>query len=132
MFTKRGSSARNSEWDSEVTPIMNHRNFFQHAAVGALAAAHGPRGWPLDAAPAIAAAPRKADLKAGTQHGDSDDILKVMAAFGVNHICAVPPGRAGQDDWSVDGLSRKREHIESFGLRADALRLLHPTPIASS
>jgi len=91
-----------------------------------MAAAGDPRGW------AVTAARKEANLKVGTQHGDSDDILKAMAAFGVNHICAVPPSHDESDDWSVDGLSRKREHIESFGLRADALRLLRPTPIASS
>src|SRR5262249_20786913 len=77
---------------------------------------------------------KKANLKLGTQHGDSDDILKVLAGFGVNHICALPPGldkdRGG--DWSTEALSRKREHIESFGLTVDALRLLHPTYISNS
>src|SRR5262249_13927621 len=60
------------------------------------------------------------------------DILTAMAAFGVNHICIEPPGTGGSEDWSADALSRKREHVESFGLKADALRLLHPTPLASS
>lgn len=75
---------------------------------------------------------KKANLKLGTQHGDSDDILKVLAAFGVNHICAVPPNGPQGDDWSVDALSRKREHIESFGIKADALRLIHPNYISRS
>ncbi len=73
---------------------------------------------------------KKANLKLGTQHGDSADILKVMAAFGVNHICALSPSQPEQ--WSVETLARKREQIESFGLKADALRLLHPTYIAKS
>ena len=72
---------------------------------------------------------KKAALKLGTQHGDSDDILRVMAAFGVNHICALPPEG---NDWSVDALSRKRKHIESYGLKADALRLIHPNYISRS
>ena len=72
----------------------------------------------------------KANLKLGTQHGDSDDILKVMAAFGVNHICALPPSFEGDDQWSVDALTKKREHIESFGIKADALRLIHPSYIS--
>src|SRR5215468_122211 len=104
---------------------MNRRNFFQIAA-GTVAAA-GATGWSL---PGKSSA--KANLKLGTQHGDSDDILKVMAAFGVNHICAVPPSSAEVEDWSVEALQRKREHIESFGLKADALRLLHPTYITKS
>jgi len=76
--------------------------------------------------------PKKANLKLGTQHGDSDDILKVIAAFGVNHICALPPAFERGGDWSVEALMRKREHIESFGIKADALRLIHPSYISTS
>lgn len=75
---------------------------------------------------------KKTNLKLGTQHGDSDDILKVLTAFGVNHICAVPPALDKGDDWSVDALSTKREHIESYGIKADALRLIHPNYISKS
>lgn len=81
---------------------------------------------------------KPADLKLGTQHGDSDDILKVLAAFGVNHICIEPPGQAQagiprrSEDWSVEALTQKREHVESFGLKVDALRLLHPSLISRS
>lgn len=103
---------------------MNRRDFIR-TAVSALAAA-GP-------APHLAkSASKKANLKLGTQHGDSDDILKVMAALGVNHICAVPPSRQESADWSFEGLARKREHIESFGLNAAALRLTYPNYLAKS
>src|SRR5947208_12066612 len=103
---------------------MKRRDFFQIAA-GALAAT-GTTGWskPRNAS-------SKGNLKLGTQHGDSDDILRVMAAFGVNHICAEPPSQE-KDEWSTAALSRKREHIESFGLQVEALRLLHPATIAKS
>ena len=37
------------------------------------------------------AASSKVKFKVGTQHGDSDAILKAMAAFGVNHICSRMP-----------------------------------------
>src|SRR5215472_16413123 len=104
---------------------MRRRDFFQMTAAAALAA--GARG----AAP-LRDAPRKANLKLGTQHGDSDDILKVLAAFGVNHICALAPAGSKGEDWSVDALSLKREHIESFGIAVDAMRLLHPTYIGKS
>jgi hypothetical protein len=30
-------------------------------------------------------------MKVGTQHGDSDAILRVLAGFGVNHICSRLP-----------------------------------------
>jgi len=104
---------------------MKRRDFLQIAA-GVLALAGAPP-------PTLAKSSRtKANLKLGTQHGDSDDILNMMAALGVNHICALPPSLGENEDWSVEGLTRKREHIESFGLKADALRLLHPTYIAKS
>ena len=121
---------------------MNRRDFFHTAGGGLLAAAGAPvakaaaQSSPKKPAAPGSSAASKANLKVGTQHGDSDDILKVLAAFGVNHICAEPPGQAQarerSDDWSADSLSRKREHIESFGLTVDALRLLHPTLISRS
>jgi mannonate dehydratase len=104
---------------------MRRRDFFQIAAGAVAAAGATGRSQPRNAS-------KKGNLKLGTQHGDDDDILKVMAAFGVNHICVVPPPSGEVEDWSVEALQRKREHIESFGLTADALRLLHPTYITKS
>ena len=101
------------------------------ASAGAVAHAAGRLGSGTGQLPSKSAATR-ANLRVGTQHGDSDDILKVMAAFGVNDICAVPPTVNGKFDWSANGLARKREHIASFGIRADALRLLHPETIEHS
>lgn len=116
---------------------MNRRHFIRSAAIGAVASAANARILAEGAAQSRKAdvpSHKKTNLKLGTQHGDSDDILKVMAAFGVNHICALPPAlekdRGG--DWSVDALSRKREHIESYGIKANALRLLHPTNLSNS
>ena len=117
---------------------MNRRDFMRSAAIGAAAAvanagllAEESQTTSRDSGVPVR---KKANLKLGTQHGDSHDILKVMAAFGVNHICALPPAlntdRGG--DWSVDALSRKRDHIESYGIKADALRLLHPTTLSNS
>ena len=127
-------------WDTLLR--MNRRDFFHTAAAGVLAAAGGAKAEAFSSAKNTAGrtvnSSKPTNLKLGTQHGDSDDILKVLAAFGVNHICAEPPGEAeaGQpkrpEDWSVEALSRKREHIESFGLKVDALRLLHPSLISRS
>ncbi len=125
---------------------MNRRDFFHTAAAGVLAASAQTMATAQEQSPVKDTASKtnarnsnlkKANLKLGTQHGDSDDILKVMAAFGVNHICAEPPSlQAGQqqksNDWSAEGLARKREHVESFGLQVEALRLLHPTYITRS
>jgi len=115
---------------------MQRRDFIRTASVGALGSVASSQlataAEALQKSAAPPAAGKKANLKLGTQHGDSDDILRVMAAFGVDHICAVPPALESGGDWSVSGLARKREHIESFGIKADALRLIHPNPLARS
>src|SRR5260370_8608516 len=125
---------------------MNRREFIHTAAAGVVAAStqmaalaekkeqqEPPAGGTTIAKRAVPklGSPKKSNLKLGTQHGDSDDILSVMAAFGVNHICAEPPSQE-KDEWSTAALSRKREHIESFGLQVEALPLLHPATITKS
>ncbi|MEK7405060.1 MAG: mannonate dehydratase [Acidobacteriota bacterium] len=97
---------------------MDRRNFIQTAAAGAALA--GP--------PQAKSAPRKALMKAGTQHGHSDDILRVLAGFGVNHICSSLPSRKLDEQWSVEGLTRLRERVESFGIKLDMV----PLPLSSS
>ena len=119
---------------------MNRRSFVFNSAACALSAAIKPSPAASEtkveesarSSPPQTPSPRKANLKLGTQHGDSDDILKVMAAFGVNHICALPPALEKGGDWSVEALTRKREHIESYGVKADALRLIHPSYVSKS
>ena len=60
----------------------------------------------------------RARMKAGTQHGDSDPILRAMAGFGVNHICSRLPSPQMGPEWSVEALTKRREHVESFGSRS--------------
>jgi len=67
-------------------------------------------------------------MKVGTQHGDSDEILKLMAGFGVNHICSRLPSSRLDEQWSVEALTRRRDHVESFGLALD----LVPLPLSSN
>ena len=67
-------------------------------------------------------------MKVGTQHGDSDAILRVLAGFGVNHICSLLPSRSLDAAWSVEGLTRLRERVESFGITLDMV----PLPLSSS
>jgi mannonate dehydratase len=98
---------------------MDRRRFLQASA--ALAAAG-----PVEAQGARPAKPSK--LRLGTQHGESDDILRTMAAFGVNHICGRLPSAKLDENWSVEGLKRRRERVESFGIRLEAL----PLPLSSS
>src|SRR5499426_405251 len=74
------------------------------------------------------AKPRKALMRVGTQHGDSDEILRALAGFGVNYICSRLPSERLDEHWSVEGLSRLRERIESFGLVLDVV----PLPMSSN
>ena len=99
-----------------------HRREFFHATAGALAAAGA------QAQTSKPAASRQANLKLGTQHGDSDEILKVMAALGVNHICGQLPSAKMDENWSVESLTRRRERVESFGLKLEAV----PLPLSSA
>src|SRR4026208_973419 len=84
----------------------------------------------LRRAEAQAANPRSgpALVEVGAQHGDSDQILRAMAGFGVNHICSRLPSVRLDDKWSVDSLSRFREHVESFGITLDMM----PLPMSSN
>jgi mannonate dehydratase len=66
-------------------------------------------------------------MRLGTQHDSSDETLRVMAALGVTHICAKLPSPKLDENWSVEGLSRLRERVESFGLTLAAL----PLPLSS-
>ena len=103
---------------------MRRRDFFEMGA--ALAASQ--------AAPAAGAQePRRgARMKLGTQHGESDDVLRTMAAFGVNHIAAHTPSKQLDEKWSVDSLSRLRERIEKFGVKLEMLELPTPTSRAAA
>src|SRR2546422_11156145 len=100
------------------------RRKFVHVAGGGIAAgqlAEAIAAAQVAAKPAGQAAnakakSRKALMKVGTQHGDSNEILRVLAGFGVNYICSRLPSERLDDNWSVEGLSRLRERVESFGL----------------
>ena len=72
--------------------------------------------------------PTRALMKVGTQHGDSDAILRVLAGFGVNHICSRLPSVRLDEKWSVDALLSFREHVESFGITLDMM----PLPMSSN
>jgi mannonate dehydratase len=69
----------------------------------------------------------KVRMKVGTQHGDSDAILRACAAFGVNNICGGLPSAKLDHAWSVESLSRFRERVESYGLSLDMV----PLPMSS-
>jgi len=78
--------------------------------------------------PPVRQAPQKALMKVGTQHGDSEDILKACAVFGVNNICSSLPSAKMDDKWSVDGLSKLRDRVKAHGISLDMV----PLPMSSS
>src|SRR5579864_5291903 len=96
-------------------PIMNRRTFVQLAALPALAAQ------------TPAATTTAGRMKLGTQHGSSDDILRVLAALGVSHICTTLPSEKLDESWSVEGLAKLRERVNSFGIALEAV----PLPLSS-
>lgn len=116
-----GDSSGTERWDKEAP--MHRRQFIR--ATGA--AATSPFAGNLFSSSGNAAATRPALMNVGTQHGDSDDILRVLAGFGVNHICSRLPSKKLDDKWSVDALSRLRERVESFGIALDMV----PLPMSS-
>ncbi len=67
-------------------------------------------------------------MRVGTQHGASDEILRSLAAMGVINICGPLPSPALDDRWSVEGLTRLKERVGSFGIQLDML----PLPLSSS
>src|SRR5262245_35454556 len=104
---------------------MNRRSFLQLAGTTASAGVMNtstllPQGsnGPL---------PRKAMMKVGTQHGSSDEILEVLCSLGVNNICSSLPSAKMDANWSVEGLTKLRERVESFGIKLDMV----PAPLSS-
>ena len=104
---------------------MRRRDFFEMGA--ALAAAQASSA-PAGAQPAA----RRVRMKPGTQHGESDEILRTMAAFGVNHICARTPSKVLDEHWSVDALSRLRERVEKHGVTLEMVELPTNSAIATN
>src|SRR5260370_35257768 len=62
---------------------------------------------------------KQALMKGGTQHDSSDDTLRQLAAFGVNHVCSRLPSPRLDEAWSAEGLKRLRVRIESQGIRLE-------------
>ena len=106
---------------------MDRRAFGRLAGGAALGAAAAE--WSAaEAAPAPAAPVRtRALMKVGTQHDSSDEMLAVLAALGVNHICSTLPSARLDEHWSVEGLTKLRERVESFGITLDMV----PLPLSS-
>src|SRR5688572_24462117 len=112
---------------------MNRRDFVRltgAAAVSTATLTESVVAAQLTAQPATrpGVAGRKARMRVGTQHGDTDAILRALAGFGVDHICSRLPSPRMDAAWSVEGLTRLRERVESFGIALDMV----PLPLSSS
>lgn len=98
--------------------------------LGAAGAVCLPGGSP-GAAPGAPDRRKQARMVAGHQHDHSEDTLRALAAFGVTEICSALPSPRFDDHWTVDGLTRLRKHVESFGIRLAMVPLpLSSRPIA--
>jgi mannonate dehydratase len=67
-------------------------------------------------------------MKVGHQHYSSNEILTLLAAFGVNNICSALPSRKFDENWSVESLTKLREQVESFGIKLEMV----PLPLSSA
>src|SRR5262245_58306972 len=104
---------------------MDRRKFLQGGLAG-VAVCGGASGQPAVAQEP--ARPKKALMKAGHQHRSSDADLRVLAALGVDNICSALPSRRFDDSWSVEGLTKLRDRVESFGIKLEMV----PLPLSSS
>ena len=112
---------------------IHRRDFVRLAGIGMASGPAGALAASSDvlqtrAAPERAPSPRKALMKVGTQHDSSDEVLGILAALGVTHICSRLPSERLDDQWSVDGLMRLRERVERFGITLDMV----PLPMSSN
>ncbi len=99
---------------------MKRRTFTRTLAAAPLAVA--------SAAGAPMPARSSSGMKLGNQHVSDDAGLKVLAALGVSHICSALPSTKLDENWSVEGLMKLRERVESYGIKLEAV----PLPMSSS
>ncbi len=107
---------------------MRRRQFLGAAASGAtLLGLGGATTRATAATPPAKDAKRPVLMHAGHQHDHSETTLRALAAFGVKNICSGKIANNLDDNWSVDGLTRLRKNVESFGIKLDCV----PLPLSS-
>ncbi len=112
---------------------IHRRDFVRLAGLGMAAGATtaraaDPNGLQSSARDRAGRTPTKALMRVGTQHDSSDEVLGVLAAFGVTNICSRLPSARLDEQWSVEGLTRLRERVEKFGITLDMV----PLPMSSN
>jgi mannonate dehydratase len=113
---------------------MDRRDFVKLAGVGiAAGASAGVRDASAESLQGRAARRRgggagKTLMKVGTQHDSSDEVLTIMAALGVTHICSRLPSVRLDAEWSVESLTRLRERVERAGITLEMV----PLPMSSN
>jgi mannonate dehydratase len=104
---------------------MQRRQFLGVAATAAVAANASNDAAAIEPTAKHAAA--KVRFFVGHQGHSSDADLRVLAGLGVHDICSELPSRRMDEAWSVTGLKKLRQRVESFGIR---LRMV-PLPLSS-
>jgi mannonate dehydratase len=105
---------------------MDRREFLGAALTGVVAVSVAMADAPAEAQGSRQV--KKARMKLGNQHLHSNEALRTLAAFGVNHICSGLPSATLDDNWTVEGLSRLRERVARFGITLEMV----PLPMSSS
>jgi mannonate dehydratase len=116
-----------------MTMRIQRREFVRLAGLGVAAGATTaraatPSGSQSSTRDPARRTPAKALMKVGTQHDSADDVLAVLAGFGVTNICSRLPSARFDDPWSVEGLTKLRERVERFGITLDMV----PLPMSSN
>ena len=105
---------------------MNRRDFVRLAGSGISATALAETI--VDAQVARSPAPVRPSpplkMHVGTQQGDSEEMLRAFAAFGVNHICGSLPSKKLDDAWTVEALSARYVPTGRNGVIGDLFRNL--------
>ena len=66
-------------------------------------------------------------MKLGMQDHMSNDDLSYYSAVGVEQVCTSLPSRSLDEKWSVEGLAKERERVESYGVKLAMV----PLPLSS-
>jgi mannonate dehydratase len=68
-------------------------------------------------------APDKGVMQVGWQNSSADEALRVLPTLGITHMCGEYPSPVKGETWTVEGLTRMRERVESHGMHLDMVEL---------